>query len=229
MGEGTEARPRYYTPAEVGMHAAPDDVWVSFLGAVYNLTPLVKEHTGPLVDPIVKAAGTDISHWFDPESGHPRRHVDPITNIERPHVPMGRFVHIPPNEPVSSWDTSFGTPWWKDGKYKVGMLSQKTRVIRLKNVLTGQEDKLEVPAEELIREIRERYLVYNWHAASYTWKVMLSQEGGNDLRFVVMDMDKTLEENGVIDENQDFEAYGIPDDYYIPVIHLYYKDDLTVA
>jgi len=33
----------------------------------------------------------------------------------------------------------------------------------------------------------------------------------------------------VVDEGEEFEAFGIPDDYYIPVIHLYYKDDLTVA
>ena len=33
----------------------------------------------------------------------------------------------------------------------------------------------------------------------------------------------------VTDEQDAFEALGIPDDYYIPVIHLYYKDDLTVA
>ena len=33
----------------------------------------------------------------------------------------------------------------------------------------------------------------------------------------------------MVDDTEDFEAYGIEDDYYIPVIHIYYKDDLTVA
>lgn len=33
----------------------------------------------------------------------------------------------------------------------------------------------------------------------------------------------------VVDDTEDFEAFGIEDDYYIPVIHIYYKDDLTVA
>eukprot|EP00959_Pyramimonas_sp_CCMP1952_P205796 4303479-Pyramimonas_sp.AAC.1 len=27
---------------------------------------------------------------------------------------MGRFLHIAPNEPISDWDTSYGSPWWRD-------------------------------------------------------------------------------------------------------------------
>mmetsp|Transcript_28939 Transcript_28939/g.39968 ORF Transcript_28939/g.39968 Transcript_28939/m.39968 type:complete len:230 (+) Transcript_28939:163-852(+) len=220
-------RPRHYTPYEVALHSAPDDCWVSFLGGVYNLTGIIKNNEGPLVQPLSRAAGQDISHWFIPENGKVVTHIDPITNLERPHCPEGRFLHIAPNEPVASWDTSFGTPWWKDKSTQVGLLSKRTQVIRVKNVLTSQEHKLEVPSEEIIREIRDRYLDYNWHASSYTWKVMLVKDG--ELVFTVLDLDKTLEENGVINENDDFEACSIPDDYYIPVIHLYYKDDLTVA
>jgi hypothetical protein len=33
----------------------------------------------------------------------------------------------------------------------------------------------------------------------------------------------------VVDNTEDFDVFGIEDDYYIPVIHIYYKDDLTVA
>lgn len=40
------SRPRYYTPKEVAAHNAPGDCWVSYLGKVYNLTSLCKEHTG---------------------------------------------------------------------------------------------------------------------------------------------------------------------------------------
>lgn len=40
------ARPRYFTPAEVSAHNAPSDCWVSFLGKVYDLTPLCKENAG---------------------------------------------------------------------------------------------------------------------------------------------------------------------------------------
>jgi hypothetical protein len=33
-------------------------------------------------------------------------------------VVQGRFPHIPPLEPVNTWDTSFGLPWWKDRRYQ---------------------------------------------------------------------------------------------------------------
>ena len=42
----SRSRPRYYTPKEVAAHNAPGDCWVSYLGKVYNLTSLCKEHTG---------------------------------------------------------------------------------------------------------------------------------------------------------------------------------------
>lgn len=220
-------RSRYYTPYEISLHSSPDDCWVSFLGGVYNMTKVVKDHEGPLVQPIIRNAGQDISHWFDKETGDIKKHIDPITNLERPHCPEGRVLHVAPNEPTSLWDTAFGTPWWKDKSTQVGLVSKRTQVIRVKNVLTSQEHKLEVPSEEIVREIRDRYLDYNWHASSYTWKVMLLQDG--EYTFSLLDLDKNLEDNGVVDDSEEFEAYGIPDDYYIPVIHLYYKDDLTVA
>lgn len=51
-------------------------------------------------------------------------------------------------------------------------------------------------------------------------------------------MEKTLEENNIIDETDEFERLilylifrlDIPEDeWYIPAIHLYFNDDLTVA
>ena len=39
-------RPRFFTPAEVAAHNAPDDLWVSFLGKVFDLTSLAKKHAG---------------------------------------------------------------------------------------------------------------------------------------------------------------------------------------
>lgn len=227
-------------------HSFPDDCWVSFHGNVYDLTKLVADNEGPLVQPLVKVAGTDISHWFEaaslraPDGEKAKKdvnikmHIDPVTNLRRPYVPMGRFLHVAPAEPVGDWDTSSSTPWWKDESYVVGKLSSTMRKIRLKNVLTGLEHLMEVPSEETIAEIRERYLEYNWHAGSYTWKVLRraeAEEGGGrgELSFVELDLDKTLQENGVTDEAEDFEELSIPSDYFIPVIHLYYTDDLTVA
>lgn len=37
---------RYFTPAEVAQHNQPEDLWVSYLGYVYDLTPLVQEYKG---------------------------------------------------------------------------------------------------------------------------------------------------------------------------------------
>lgn len=219
---------RYYTPYEVAMHNTPDDVWVSFLGKVYELTKLVKDNPGPLVEPLIKAAGTDISHWFDPHTNEPRTQICPETNLLRPYCPLGRFVHVPPKEPVSNWSTLFGIAWWKDTRYQIGRLSMKTRVVRMKNVLTSQEDCLEVPEEESLVEIRERYLELNWHAKSYTWKALVKDRDGN-WSFDELDMNKTLDENGVVDENPEFEDHHVPTDYYVPVLHVYWNDDLTVS
>jgi hypothetical protein len=42
---------------------------------------------------------------------------------------------------------------------------------------------------------------------------------GNDL-----ELDKTLEENNIPDEEEEFERVGIEPDYYYPAIHLVYND-----
>ena len=57
---------------------------------------------------------------------------------------MGRFIHIPPRCPRTDWANDFGRPWWKDDSYCIGLLSQKTRKIRIINTLTSQEQTLEV-------------------------------------------------------------------------------------
>jgi hypothetical protein len=37
---------RFYTPAEVELHNAPTDLWLSWLGNVYDLTVLAEEKKG---------------------------------------------------------------------------------------------------------------------------------------------------------------------------------------
>ena len=66
-------------------------------------------------------------------------------------------------------------------------------------------------------EIQDRYLVYNEHAASYTWKY----------NGVYLDMHRTLEANGVLDESEEFYNLGMDEDLFLPAIHLYFNDDLT--
>ncbi len=39
-------RPKYFTPNEVSIHNTAKDMWVSFLGKVYDLTPFIEENTG---------------------------------------------------------------------------------------------------------------------------------------------------------------------------------------
>uniref|UniRef100_A0A672TAC3 Cytochrome b5 domain-containing protein 1 n=1 Tax=Sinocyclocheilus grahami TaxID=75366 RepID=A0A672TAC3_SINGR len=44
-------------------------IWASYLGKVYDLTPLLEEYKGDVLSkPITECAGKDISHWFDPKT-----------------------------------------------------------------------------------------------------------------------------------------------------------------
>ncbi|KAM4823972.1 cytochrome b5 domain-containing protein 1 isoform 1-T1 [Urocitellus parryii] len=243
---------RFFTPEEVARHNQPEDLWVSYLGYVYDLTPLAQEYKGKghrldqdwvvcgvevggagswvasidnsssfpgnlLLKPIVEVAGQDISHWFDPNTGDIRKHIDPLTGCLRYRTPRGRFVHVPPQLPRSDWANDFGNPWWKGSQYEVGKLSAKTRNIRIINTLTSQQHILEVGALESMWEILHRYLPYNAHAASYTWKY----EGKT------LNMDHTLEENGIQDEEEEFDYLKMDGTHYIPAILLYFSDDLT--
>ena len=82
--------------AEVAKHDRADDLWVSLFGKVLDLSELVQANRGPLVQPLIAAAGTDITHWFDDSTHDPCTHVDPETEIEVPFTPMGRFLHCVP-------------------------------------------------------------------------------------------------------------------------------------
>ncbi|KAJ7552220.1 hypothetical protein O6H91_06G046600 [Diphasiastrum complanatum] len=137
-----------------------------------------------------------------------------------------RFIHIPPNSPRTDWNTSYSLPWWKDPDYIIGKLSERTRSLRIKNVLIDQEVLLEVPSQEKISQIVERYTALNSHAESYTWKASCVTQRKE---FLQLDMDKTLTENGILDEVEEFVALGLPEDFYVPVIHIYYNDDLTIS
>ena len=219
----------FYTPDEVAMHAEPGDCWVSYLGDVYDITKVLRDNDGALVQPMLRAAGKDISHWFDEKTGDVKKWRDPVTNLESYYCPMGNFLHINPVDPRSDFATDVAVPWWKDVGNRVGKLTAKIRRVRIKNVLTQQEHVLEVPQEETIKEIQERYMASNWHAASYTWKALVVVEKTGEKEFVTLDMDKNLEENGVPDETPEFFKLDLDEDYYIPVIHVYFNDDLTVA
>ncbi len=42
-------------------------------------------------------------------------------------------------------------------------------------------------------------------------------------------MDRSLEENDIPDETEEFIDLNIDEHAYIPAVHLHYNDDLTVA
>ena len=60
---------------------------------------------------------------------------------------------------------------------------------------------------------------YNKHAGSYTWKY--DSKG--------LDMTGTLEDNGIVDDEEDLDALCIDPEQWTPAIHLYFNDDLTEA
>jgi len=215
-----EVRTRHFTPNEVALHNTTDDIWVSFLGKVYDLNPLVKKYRGDiLLKPIFMFAGKDITHWFNAETRDIRTHADPQTGCLMPYTPHGCFIHIPPPYPCSDWSNDFEKPWWRDDLYCIGNLSQKTRFIKIINTLTSQENIVEVCSEETISEILQRYLKHNSHANSYTWKYT----GKN------LDMDKTLAENRIMDDDEELYQLRMNDEEFLPAVHLYFNDDLTEA
>lgn len=215
---GSEGLPKYFTPTEVAEHNAAEDLWVSFLGKVFKLSPLVEANQGDvLMKPILAAAGTDISHWFNAKTGNVRMHIDKTTGLEIPFTPFGRFLHCPPSCPRADFSTDFGLPWWKDESYCLGSLSAKTRLIKITNILSSMSQIIEVCNEEVLTQIRDRYLRYNIHATSYTWKHL-----GR-----LLDMDKTLADNGIPDESEDFHELSIDRHEFIPELHVYFDDDLT--
>ncbi|KAL0022828.1 hypothetical protein WJX79_005008 [Trebouxia sp. C0005] len=222
------ARRRYYSPFEVSQHNAPQDCWVSILGQVFDITPLVKAQQGIAAAPLVAAAGTDISHWFDAKTGDIKLFVDPLTNVQSAYCPQGKFIHVAPTEPRSDWNCGFELPWWKNADdYRIGRLTGSTCLIRVMNMLTGSEDFLEVPKEESIAEIRDRYLDINSHAASYNWKALKTNSITSEITLEEVNMNLTLEENGMVDGMSNDEM-GLSS-AYSPVLCLYWCDDLTVA
>lgn len=211
---------RYYTRADVAENGRPN-CWVSFFSAVYDLAPLVAEHKkDPMAVPIIEAAGTDMTHWFDPETKDPRLYMSPSSNMCEVYCPQGRFLHIPPEFPEPGFDTRVETPWWRDQKYCIGKLSQTTMKIYISNLLSKQRVLMEVPCEETMEEIQDRYLdLHNFHVKSYTWKRL-----GKPL-----DMQKTLEGNGIVNEAEEFLKLNLDPDDHIITLHLYFNDDLTEA
>lgn len=233
---------KYFTQEEIAVHNNPEDCWVAIFDRVYDLSELIMDNRGILANPLIKAAGTNISHWFNEKTGELKTFIDPVRNIEMPYTPFGRFIHVPPPDPMDRTEI-VGLPWWKDEKFIIGKvcvwlidililtnyhsffikLTKKTMKIRITNMLTRNEDIIQICHEETVGMIRNRYMEYNLNSNSYTWKALINDE------FVSLRLDRTLEENGILDETENFVRYGMAEEFAIPNLHIYYNDDLHHA
>lgn len=207
----------YFTADEVSIHNKPHCCWVVIFGLVRDLSPLLQEYRGkPEVATLLKFAGEDISHWFDQETGDIRYFIHPETAVRVPFTPFGTIPHVDTHLPSYHWKGLKTVPWWKDERYIIGKVTNKTLPINIVNVLTHQSIRLEVCCEDTLRRIEERYSKFNSNTQQYLWKY-----NGQ-----VLDMDKTLEENGIVDRLDLFDAYFMPRDYYVPSIFIYFMDEI---
>ena len=207
---------QYFTAEDVAWHSNCRSLWVSLFSSVFDLTELVEQNSGKnCVLQLLRFAGTDITHLFDSITKQPlRSHV--YLKIEKKPAPS--ILH---GEDLSlnSRREDQTKPWWEDETLKVGQMTKREVPIKIINAFTFEETKLVVPIEETLNEICERYLIYNGHARSYTWK---------NIEGRMLDMCDTLELNGLIEDLPKAIALQLPEDQQIlPTIFLHFNDDLT--
>ena len=77
-----------------------------------------------------------------------------------------------------------------------------------------------VCSEHNINEIQKQYIEQvNGQASSYTWKMM----NNSNSELVILDMNRTLVENGVVFDTVSESNLGVP---HTTTLFLYYNDDL---
>ena len=207
---------------------------------MYDLTALLSnEALGTLADPLVAAAGEDISHWFDlvaaPGEGGSsssyaeidvRYFEDPATGLRAPYTPHGAFAHCPVVAPTAAQPVAeLELPWWRDERCLAGRLTRRARKLRVTNSLTSHEHVVEFGVENTVEDMQTRFLEFNAHCGSYLWKALIAGA------FRPLDVHKTLEENGVVDDAADLDRLGLDaeDPNYLIDIMIAFKDDLTVG
>ena len=206
----------YYTPSQVATHNLSTDCWVSFFHRVYELTSVLASSPSHLHLPLLRFAGRDISFLFDPITRQPVSCISPISGLRVFACPYGPYPHLPPEWPSSDHCTDVECVWWEDERLCVGRLASSVRDVRLVNTLTGQDDTMEVAGEETVADIKQRWISDYGGGSGYVLKV-----GGR-----VLELDKTLDQNGLVDERGEMEELGMNCRDFIPVIHLYYDDQI---
>ncbi|KAG7307361.1 hypothetical protein JYU34_007546 [Plutella xylostella] len=247
-----QSKRQWFTPAEIAVHHTAEDCWVALSGRALNLTEWIKEQLARcrctktcscggqdrycdencyekcqcivsgyqycdarrLAMTVLAFAGKDISSWFKGDDWV--HYIHPIAGTHTPFYRWGPDAKQPV-VPSTRWRPYEEPPWWLDEKYVEGYVSAKTRPLRIVNTLTGSTVTLEVCSEESIYQIMMRYCLHNSHFASYTWRYQ-----GRSLC-----LNMTLAQNGIPDERDTFNQVGLPDNFYIPAILIYYNDDLT--
>lgn len=112
---------KYFTQEELAVHNNPENCWVVIFDKVYDISELIMANRGPLSNPLIEAGGSSISHWFNEKTGDLKTYIDPVRNIEMFYTPCGRFIHVPPPDPMDRTEI-VALPWWKDTKYIIGQV-----------------------------------------------------------------------------------------------------------
>ncbi|CAG9865236.1 unnamed protein product [Phyllotreta striolata] len=210
---------KYFAPFEVVIHNKPDDCWVSLLGKVLDVTPVIRQYAGQrCIAPLLTMAGKDVSHWFDETTGDIQHYVHPITGCRVPYCPHGPLPDVRVPVPATDWQPLCKPPWWHDKRYQIGLLTKRVRPLRIINMICPftREVLINVCCEDTFWRIEDRYMEFNNDAECYTWRYL----GQN------LNMDKTMEENGICDERDKFTELGLSQNYHVPSVSLYYNDNL---
>ena len=218
MIQETHDRPKYFTREDLESHCTSDSAYVSVYNTVFDVSdPIAKHFRTKGAENLLRHAGKDISHFFHHETKQPI-----IKNAFLRETIQNRsndiLLHFEENV-LDSKPKNKETPWFVDSKNMIGILSANEVTIRIVNTLTFDEDFLIVPVEESLNEICKRYLKFNYHAKSYTWK---------DIEHRKLKMEKTLEQNGILEDNLLMDYLNIPEKQRpVSSVFLHFNDDLT--
>ncbi|EGR34263.1 hypothetical protein IMG5_018720, partial [Ichthyophthirius multifiliis] len=148
---------RFYTLQDLKLHNTANDCWITFFNQIYDITALIQQNiNSPFIKPLIEAAGSDITYWFDPLSKDPRVQIDLNTGLEKFYCPQGIFLHIQPSGPENiNLVEDLQTPWWKNPIFFIGRLTIRSSKINIINMLTQHEDLIEVPCEETINTFQK--------------------------------------------------------------------------
>ena len=128
---------QFYISEDLEEHTLLEDCWISIHHKVLDISSLlIRNKNSRLIQPLLLSAGSDISHWFDKKTGNPITRIDADIGKRVPFLPEGRYLHIPSPVPIAENEEVPATPWWRDSRYVIGHLTQKTRPIRIINTLT---------------------------------------------------------------------------------------------